>query len=154
LSHVLARFAILEGGPRAQVADAFRLISYARTVVARLEGDPRAEWELLHALASIEYRVDRLADAELHSRQALAWFERSGSPDPFEHAGLLIALAEALGDEGKLAEAIPLYERSRAMSRAALGPKHRQGLLVDMDLAVELLEIGRPAEAIPRQLEI
>ena len=58
-------------------------------------------------------------------------------------------LASAYREAGRLAEAIPLYERTLAGWRQLLGPDHARTLRSSSYLASAYCEAGRLAEAIP-----
>jgi tetratricopeptide (TPR) repeat protein len=148
LAHILVRSIIVEGVVGTDFALAQRLVAYAQTVVKRLGGNARAEWELLDARAQLAWHTGKLADAEELERAALAWLDRSGETDPLERAALLLDLADIVGDSGRTDESTPLYDQVLTLYRSALGPYHLQVLQVELNRAIDRYESGHDDEAI------
>jgi tetratricopeptide (TPR) repeat protein len=154
LTHVLMHAAVLEGPVRANFDEAFRLIDYARSVMPRLPGNQHLQWELLSAVGQVEWRADRLKDAEEHYRQALAWMEHDTAVDPVDRAQLLLNLADTIGDQGRFEESSPLYHQSLEIYRGTLGNDHIQTLQLRNNLALDLWEAGKVDEAVDAEREV
>jgi tetratricopeptide (TPR) repeat protein len=146
LVRILISAASLEGPIRANFKSAFELIDYATPVAERLGGNAYARWNVMRVRGEVENRADRFKDAEEHYRQALAWLERIGN-DPIDRAQLLLDLADCVGDQGRFDESLPLYREALAFYRATLGDDHIQTLTLRNNLALDVYESGKVAEA-------
>lgn len=118
-------------------------LALAGAVPALAAPDPQAE------IARIEDRLQsataerRWADAVALGQAALAIEERSKGPDHPEVGGTLSLIAGWLVEQGKLAEATPLYRRARGIFLGKLGPDHALTAEATSNLAGNLQALGQ-----------
>ena len=96
--------------------------------------------------AATAYEEDRLADAEVALREAIAEAERADLEGLGVAAGLN-ALAVLVGDRGRVAEAMGLGGRALAIREKKLGPGHPDVAITLNNLAGYLALEGRQGEA-------
>ncbi len=82
----------------------------------------------------------------------MAIFEKALGPDHPELGRSLNNLAALYDDQGKYAEAEPLYQRSLAILEKALGAEHTHVATSLENYAALLRKIGREDEAIEMEL--
>jgi tetratricopeptide (TPR) repeat protein len=69
-------------------------------------------------------RLNRLQEAEVALRSAVAAVDRAGARDPAELAAMLRALADLYQSEQRLAEAIPLLDQVVTIRKSVFGGDH------------------------------
>jgi tetratricopeptide (TPR) repeat protein len=103
-------------------------------------------WET-HNRAGVEaYKAGRYPEAEKQFLAALEVAETFGPEDP-RLATSLNNLAGLYRAQGKLQEALPLYQRALAIREKALGPNHPNVVSVLTNYAATLRRLGRHTEA-------
>jgi CHAT domain-containing protein len=100
-------------------------------------------------LATLLQATNRLAEAELRFRRALAISEKSLGPDHPDVAPHHNNLAQLLQATNRLAEAEPLYRRALKIDEKSLGPDHPTVAIRLNNLAQLLQDTNRLAEAEP-----
>lgn len=144
--HQLASVAIF----RDQLADAESLHRRALAIRERSLGPVDSLTGDSHALlGAVLRREGRLDEAEAEFRQALATAERVFGPDRVEVTGPVQLLADLYDhDEGRDADAEPLYRRELAIREQALGEAHPLTAYAEYDLAEFLARRGDSSEAV------
>ncbi len=105
-------------------------------------------WESYNKAGEDAYQQGNYAEAEKQLLAARAEAERFAPDDP-RLGTSLNNLAELYRNQGKYAEAEPLYQRSLAIDEKALGPNH-PGVATDLNNLAELYRTqGKYAEAEP-----
>ena len=113
--------------------------------------------EALNNLATLLQATNRLSEAELLYRRALAINEQSYGPDHPTVATDLNNLAELLRATNRHSEAEPLYRRALAINEQSYGPDHPSVATTLNNLALLLYSTNRLSEAEPlsrRMVEI
>ena len=105
-----------------------------------------AAWEKYMKAATEAYQQGRSAEAEKQFAAALREAEKFGEQNP-RLATSLNNLAEIYRTQGKYAEAEPLYRRSLAIGKKALGPEHPNVAQSLKNYAALLRKTNRDAEA-------
>ncbi len=103
-------------------------------------------WETYVDAASEAYQQGNYAEAEKQLSAALQEAEKFGPEDP-RLSATLNNLAWLYDDQGKYAEAEPLYKRSLAILEKALGQEHSNVATTLENYAGLLREMGREEEA-------
>ncbi len=104
------------------------------------------QWNTLNAAGIEAYQRGDYAEAEKQWSAALKEAEGFGPQDP-RLATSLNDLAGLYHDQGRYAEAEPLYKRSQAIWEKTLGPEHPHVATNLMNYAALLRKTGRSAEA-------
>ena len=126
------------------------LVALALAGIAPLHAAPLAPAD---QLARIESRIAaataerRWGDAVALGREALALEERTKGADHPEVGGTLSLIAGWHAEQGRLAEATPLYRRAVKIFEASLGPAHELTEQAASNLAANLQALGQYDEA-------
>ncbi len=104
------------------------------------------QWKKHMDAAEEAYRQGHYGDAEKSIKAALKEAERFG-PQDLQLGTTLNNLAELYRDQGKYAEAVPLYKRSLEITEKALGPEHPTVATSLENYAMLLRKTNRDAEA-------
>ena len=148
-----------EQGRYGEAEPLYRRVLAARVKVLGLEHPETLN--SVHNLAFLYGAQGRYREAEPLYRRALAGREKVLDP---EHPDTLLSvhnLAFLYGAQGRYEEAEPLYRRALAVSEKALGPEHPNTLNVQLNYAVNLVNLKQPEHALqllermdPRLLEL
>jgi CHAT domain-containing protein/Tfp pilus assembly protein PilF len=139
---------VIELDKAGKYAEAIPLVErYAEAMKARHGPDHPEYSNALNGLARLQRAADRLADAELSMRRALAIDEKIFGPDHPNVAVKLHNLAVVLQATNQLAEAEPLMRRALAIAEKTYGPEHPDVAFKLTNLAVLLRATGRLDEA-------
>jgi serine/threonine protein kinase len=103
----------------------------------------------MYASLGIAYRrMHKLPEARLALESAVAEMERSAGPKSPELAPPIASLANVAMDEGRYADAAAGHRRAVELTLARLGPAHADLASYRSNLALDLIHLGRTAEAI------
>jgi len=126
---------------RGNYGEALDVAARAKVVAASFAAVSREHADVENVLAQIARSRGNLAEAEVHSRDAVRMYERTAGP---EHPSTLLAtqnLAGILGAEGKYKPARKLLERTLAILGKTAGPDHPEVASAVRELAA--LEFGQ-----------
>ncbi len=112
-------------------------------------GEPLIRAEYLAALGRVAYHGGNYRLAGTALAEALSIREKALSPDDANLANSLNDLALLYGEQGRYAEAEPLYKRALAIGEKALGPEHPDVAIDLNNLAALYYAGGRYADAEP-----
>ena len=112
-------------------------------------GEPLIRAEYLAALGRVAYHGGNYRLAGTALAEALSIREKALSPDDANLANSLNDLALLYGEQGRYAEAEPLYKRALAIGEKMLGPEHPDVAIRLSNLAVLYHTQGRTAQAEP-----
>lgn len=127
--------------------EAERWLAISEGAARRLAGDDLLNAKLLWNRGAVQRRRGDAVAAEASLREALALYE-AGDEDPLPLSGLVVELAEALGDQAKYDDAAVLIERTLALRVEALGPMHPGVADTLTSLATSAGRQGRVRDAI------
>ncbi len=171
-----------EAAFRAALRDRFADVAFALSKVdtrradASLPADEEMVYRAIHALdggfeAADERIRDRLRDwLATYKARAQSRMSESGGADGYpvarrprnscpaiiskDHGTQLTEAANALRDQGRMAEAEPLYREALRCRRAELGDEHSDTLGAANALALALSDTGKNADALPLFQEV
>jgi len=103
--------------------------------------------EALFAESELAYLREDFASAELLRRRALEQRRAELDESDLRIDHVEIALANVLAEQGRLDEAVDIYEALLTRLRAMLGPIHPEVATVEFNLALTALESNAPALA-------
>lgn len=109
--------------------------------------DAAEEWQALRRQIDAAFLAKRFDEAGSLAERQLALARQSFGEADGRTQLTLVFLAELLGQQGKPAEAEPLFREALQGSREALGPQHPSTKAVADDLGLLLRRQGRLEEA-------
>jgi tetratricopeptide (TPR) repeat protein/predicted Ser/Thr protein kinase len=135
---LLELFGAIRMQEKTDLADMLR--EQAIAAVERLGGDPELEESLALNLGSMAMTRGKPDEAEPQLRKALALAEKTHGKDTLRSASYSVALAVALGQQGKHEEALALQEHALA-TLDALGHDTPPVMLAEAGIGIELFEL-------------
>ena len=103
-------------------------------------------WERYNVAGQQALSAGKQQDAERHFQLALTEAEKEG-PFCAKVATSLVNLANTYRQQGKYAEAEPLYQRAIVAKEKGVGPLHKEMIPIFENYAKMLKAAGRTAEA-------
>jgi serine/threonine protein kinase/tetratricopeptide (TPR) repeat protein len=118
----------------------------AEAAIVRIGNSSHDRARLHHLLGELYYRDSKYADASQEQRRAIDAI--TGVPDyQLELSAYYRALAKTLEPQGRLDEAVSLYERAARIASDGLGPSHPDVVELQTDYSIVLEKQGKLAPA-------
>jgi tetratricopeptide (TPR) repeat protein len=130
-------------------AEAHDALRRAAAAIERLGGDVRLRVLLDRSESHVLGAEGRHAEQLARMQEAVALAAQLPDADPLTRANLRTELASALNDLGRRAESLAEARAALAVQEQVLGPVHPTVALTLHDIAVALLEMEHPQDALP-----